>query len=283
MRELTVVKQISRLEHAEALDPVVEKVDGFFSRVISSQRLRDILHGVPIGHPVHPVAVQVPIGAFTSVAILDLVPGTSPAATALVGVGVASAVPAIAAGWTDWMMLHPEQKRVGLVHAVGNATALGLYAISFVQRLRGRQHSAKMFAYAGFGVLAGAGFLGGHLAYREAAGANHTEAVPHLFPSGWQRVGAFDDVHEGLSRADVAGEPLLVYRRGEKVRVLSNTCSHLAGPLNEGGLKDDCVVCPWHGSTFDLESGDVVHGPATAPQPKFDTRVIDSILEVRLA
>jgi nitrite reductase/ring-hydroxylating ferredoxin subunit/uncharacterized membrane protein len=283
MRELSIVKQITRIESAAQLDPVVEKVDGVVSRVISAQWLRDLLHGVPFGHPVHPVAVQVPIGAMTSVAILDLAPGTSSAATVLTGIGVASAVPAMAAGWTDWMMLHPEQKRVGLVHAVGNAAGIALYALSFVQRVRGRQRSAKMLAYAGFGLLAGAGFLGGHLAYRQASGANHTEDVPHLFPQGWQRLAELDELSDGtLDSRTVAGQPLLVYRRGDSVRVFSDKCSHLSGPLHEGEVTDGCVVCPWHGSTFDLETGDVVHGPATAPQPRFDTRVTNGSVEVRL-
>jgi nitrite reductase/ring-hydroxylating ferredoxin subunit len=66
------------------------------------------------------------------------------------------------------------------------------------------------------------------------------------------------------------------------VQVLSNTCSHLSAPLDEGELTDGWAVCPWHGSTFDLESGDVVHGPATAPQPKFETRVTGGMVEVQL-
>ena len=36
-----------------------------------------------------------------------------------------------------------------------------------------------------------------------------------------------------------------------------------------------CIVCPWHESYFALDGGDVVHGPATSPQPVFDTRVVD--------
>jgi nitrite reductase/ring-hydroxylating ferredoxin subunit len=78
-----------------------------------------------------------------------------------------------------------------------------------------------------------------------------------------------------------------VLRRGDSVSVLSNVCSHLSGPLNRGrlvsGHRDDpCVECPWHGSVFSLNTGEVVHGPATAPLPQFDTRVTDGLLEVQL-
>jgi Rieske Fe-S protein len=71
------------------------------------------------------------------------------------------------------------------------------------------------------------------------------------------------------------------------VNVLADTCSHLSGPLSDGMISElggrDCIVCPWHGSTFDLESGRVVHGPATAPAKVFDVRVVDGVVSARAA
>lgn len=293
MRELQFVKAVEALESADILDPLVEKADGLFSRLLQKQELRDLLHGVPFGHPLHPVAVQVPTGAFLSAGILDFVPGGGKASRLLIGFGVLSAVPAIAAGWADWLKLHEQQKRVGIVHAAGNATAIALYAASFVQRTRGKQGSGRLLAIAGLAVLSGAGFLGGHLAYRQASGANHTEDVPHLFPTGWQHLAQLAELPDGeLTRVDVAGEPLLVYRTAERVQVLSSTCSHLSGPLDEGRVLEvdnldgniavACVECPWHQSVFSLDTGEVVHGPATSPQPRFETRVSDGLVDVLL-
>lgn len=291
MRELQFVKLITRLESATQLDPLVEKANSLFTAILKPQALRDLLHGVPFGHPVHPVAVQVPIGAWTSAAILDALPdgpGIARTSRLLIGVGVLSALPAVISGWADWIHLHEQQKRVGIIHAAANATAVGLYTASFIQRGRGKHASGKLLGYAGIAVVSGAGFLGGHLAYRQAAGANHTEDVPHLFPEGWQQVGSIDELPDGeLYRKDVAGQPLLILRRGQSIDVLSNVCSHLSGPLNEGKLIDGdtdnaCVECPWHASVFELRTGDVIHGPATSPQPKFTTRVIDGQVEVLL-
>jgi nitrite reductase/ring-hydroxylating ferredoxin subunit/uncharacterized membrane protein len=293
MRELRIVKQLVRLENASGLDPLIDKVAAAFAVVLRPRALRDLLHGVPLGHPLHPVAVQIPIGAWTSAAVLDaapeaLLPGASRASRALIGLGVASAIPAVAAGWTDWLQLHEQQKRVGIIHAAANATAVGLYAASFIQRGRGKQTSSKVLAYLGLAVVSGAGFLGGHLSSRQAAGANHAEDVPHRFPEGWQALAPLAELPDNeLSRMDVAGLPLLVLRRGASVEVLSNVCSHLSGPLNEGELlnvnsADPCVACPWHGSVFSLKTGDVVHGPATAPQPKFQTRLADGMVHILL-
>ena len=288
MEELGFVGAISRIEDADALDPAVEKVRGVVDRVLGNQEVRDLLHGVPFGHPVHPVAVQVPIGAWTSAAVLDAFPGSSPAAGVLVGVGLAAAVPAAVAGFADWSTLHEQQSRVGLVHAAANIFAVGLYSASLFQRARGKTTSGKVLGFLGLAVVSGAGFLGGHLAYRQAAGANHAEDVPHLFPTGWQKVAPLAGFEEGkLEARTVEGIPLLLLRRGDTVDVIADRCSHLSAPLHEGELSgadsdNPCVTCPWHGSVFSLATGDVVHGPATAPQPKFETLVRDGVLEVLL-
>jgi nitrite reductase/ring-hydroxylating ferredoxin subunit/uncharacterized membrane protein len=301
MKPLPALELVARLEDAEWLDPVAKKVRKVVKRTIRPQWARDILHGVPIGHPVHPLAVQVPLGSWISAAVLDVLPGNDRAATVLVGVGTASAVPSAVAGFMDWSQLHSQQQRVGLVHATANITAVGFYAASLAARATGRQGAGKVLGFLGLGIVSFGGFLGGHLSYRQAAGANHSEDVPHRFPSGWQALAPLEDLPEGkLHKRVVAGLPLVVFREGETVNVLSDVCSHLSGPLHEGKLKggsltagsankglasdgsEPCVVCPWHGSTFSLRSGEVQAGPATARQPRFESRVTGGLVEVNL-
>ncbi|HZE33158.1 MAG TPA: Rieske (2Fe-2S) protein, partial [Actinoallomurus sp.] len=116
--------------------------------------------------------------------------------------------------------------------------------------------------------------LGGHIAYRQAGGANHAEAVPHLVEPGWHELAAVDEFpDERATRVPLGEVPLLVVRRGKGFDVLADRCSHLSGPLSEGDLGDGCVTCPWHGSVFRLCDGGVERGPATAPQPVFDTDI----------
>ena len=113
--------------------------------------------------------------------------------------------------------------------------------------------------------------------------------MPHRFPSGWQPLAPLAELPERtLTRRDVAGQPPLVHRDEERdqVDVISNVCSHLSGPPNEGELDTDaegeaCVTCPWHQSTFALRNGEVVHGPVK-PQPAFETRVTGDLVEVLL-
>ncbi len=278
---------LDKLENAAELDQLAKPIREFLNKKIQPQSLRDALHGVWLGHPLHPVLVQVPVGAWLSAGVLDLVPKTGPATSVLIGTGLAAAGPATITGWTDWSELNTAESRLGVVHALANYAAVGLYGASLWARLRGRRMRGKALAYAGLAIVSGSGVLGGHLSFRRAVGANHAADVPDLLPSGWTSVGRLDDLPDGgLTCVDVGPVPVLLHREGDLVRAIVDRCSHLSGPLHEGELVqaggETCVSCPWHGSTFRLRDGSVVHGPATAPQPVLDTRVVDDDVEVRL-
>jgi nitrite reductase/ring-hydroxylating ferredoxin subunit/uncharacterized membrane protein len=253
-------------------------------RALPLGRGRDLLHGRWLGHPVHPLMVQVPIGSWLSAAVLDLRPGRSREAGLLVGVGLAAAAPAALAGAVDWAELHRQQQRVGLVHALANTTAVGLYATSLACRVRGRRAAGRAYGFMGLTAVGLGGLLGGHLAYRQASGANHAEEVPHVVTAGWHRIGPVEELPAGRAvRRTVDDVPVVVVREiGGTVHALAERCSHLAGPLSEGTVADGCVRCPWHGSVFRLSDGWNVRGPATAPQPAFDTRIVDGHVEIRL-
>ncbi|MGP4113404.1 Rieske 2Fe-2S domain-containing protein [Streptomyces sp. 4N509B] len=278
-----VVSAVDRLEGWSGADRLI----GALRAAVRAAPLgpaRDVLHGRWIGHPAHPLMVQVPVGTWLSAAVLDLLPGQPRGQRELIGLGVATAVPAAVAGWTDWAELHREQRRVGLVHAVSNLAAVSLFAGSFVARGRGRQGVGKALSTAGLSAVAVGGALGGHLAYRQASGANHAEHVPHVVTPGWHVLGNVDDFPpERAVRRRMDDVPVMVVREdGDAVHVLADRCSHMAGPLSEGELADGCVRCPWHGSTFRLTDGWNVQGPATSPQPAFDARIADGHVEARL-
>jgi len=279
---------IDRIENASPLDPVVKTVRKIVNAALAPQPVRDALHGLWLGHPLHPMLSDVPIGAWTAAGVLDLLPGTGHASTSLIATGCAAAVPTAITGLADWSQLHPPQQRVGLVHAVSNTIGLGLMGASVLARLRGRTLRGKGLAYAGLTAVMAGGYLGGHLVFRQAAGANHVADVPDLFPSGWQDLGPLSDLPDAApAKRTVDGVDLLVVRRGQHLDVLANKCSHLSGPLSEGEFTVEsgqgCIVCPWHGSTFRLADGAPVHGPATSPQNRFETKVENGRVLVRLS
>ncbi|WP_079063301.1 Rieske 2Fe-2S domain-containing protein [Peterkaempfera griseoplana] len=273
---------VDGLERQSVLDAAVEPLQRLV-RALPLGRGRDLLRGLWLGHPLHPALVQLPIGAWTSAAVLDLMPGESRAARRLVALGLAGALPAAAAGWVDWAEQHRQQQRVGLVHAAANAAAVALYTGSLTARRRGRGLTGRALGFAGLAMATGGGILGGHLAYRQAVGANHAEDVAHLVEPGWHVLGRLGEFPEGRAVRRVVDEiPVLVVRDGGTAHVLADRCSHLSGPLSEGRIADGCVECPWHGSVFRLSDGANVRGPATARQPAFETRVTMDRLEIRL-
>ncbi|WP_030163532.1 Rieske (2Fe-2S) protein [Spirillospora albida] len=276
------------LEHARGLDRVIRVLSGGARRVLRPGPVKDMLHGVPIGHPAHPPLTDLPMGAWMSAAVLDLFPGTSRAARTLVLTGIAGAVPTALTGLADWSALHREQQRVGLVHATTTATATALYTASFVARRQGRDGPGRALGFAGLGALLMGGYLGGHLAFRQAAGASHADQIAHLVPLGWHDLCDVSELPDGWPVHRRLGYiSLFVLRNGDDVHVLADRCTHLAGPLHQGRVitNDEaelCVVCPWHGSTFRVEDGSVVAGPATGRQPAFESRITDDgVVQVR--
>jgi nitrite reductase/ring-hydroxylating ferredoxin subunit len=168
-----------------------------------------------------------------------------------------------------------------------NVTAMALLIASLVQRRRGRQGAGRLLGMTGVSVAALGAGLGGHLSYRWASGANHAEDVPHVTPEEWTELGRLGEFGQREPAVrEVGATPVLVVRRGSTVTVLADKCSHLSGPLHRGQIVDeggeDCIVCPWHGSSFALDDGSVRHGPATAPQPGFDVQVRDGVVRARV-
>jgi nitrite reductase/ring-hydroxylating ferredoxin subunit/uncharacterized membrane protein len=273
---------VDAVERAKRLDPVSAAAKRAVDAALPSQGLRDGLHGVWLGHALHPAVVLVPLGSWLSATALDLLPGRSPgrqdAARALVGLGLLSAGPAALAGWADWSDLHPQQQRVGLVHAGANIAAVAGQFASWRARRRGRPVSGMVWSAAALAVGGAGAYLGGHLAYRQGAAVNHAEDAPHILPESWTRLCDLADLADGVpTQRAVNNIPVFVLRRGEQVDVLYDLCSHLSGPLSDGelsGAGDElCITCPWHGSTFRVLDGEVRTGPATAPQPVLQVKI----------
>ena len=276
-----------RVEQAHVLDPVVRRLSDGVVRALPAGPRTDALHGVPFGQPAHPALVRLPLGLWTSAVLLDLFRGTDRAARMLIGAGVAVTVPAAATGLADWSALHQDQQRVGLVHAACQATAAGLFLGSVAARARGRPWHGRVLSGCGLAVVTAGSYLGGHLALRLGAGASHADQVSHLSGLGWHDLCWLDQLPDRRPlRRQLGYLSLLVYRQDGEVNVLSDRCSHLGGPLHQGRILIErgtaCVACPWHGSTFAIADGTVVHGPATARQPAFETRVTaDGRVELR--
>lgn len=273
---------VARVAAAEPLDRLARPAAAKVSEVVGHGAVKDVLSGTFLGHPLHPMLTDLPIGFWTSSFVLDLVGGKAGrrASKRLLGLGVLSAVPTAAAGLSDWSDTLGEERRIGTAHALGNVAALGLYSLSWRARRRGRWARGVVLGFMGAGAVTAGGYLGAHLVYRKGVGADRNawkEGVADWIDVG-EQAGLADGEHRVVKVGD---DDVLLDRRGTTVTGISNVCGHAGGPLEEGDFNEGCVTCPWHGSVFRLDDGHVLHGPATGHQPVYDVRVDGGRLLVR--
>jgi len=196
-------------------------------------------------------------------------------------VGFLGAVGAAVSGYTDWHDTFGRERRVGMAHGLLNTVVLVVYLISLIIRLTGGSRGlAIVLALIGYGIMISAAFLGGDLVFGIGTGVNHHawQEVPTKFT----RVMLEGQLAENTLVKGLAGDtPILLYKKGNAICAISETCSHAGGPLHEGELDGNIVQCPWHGSRFDICTGLVKGGPATISQVRYETRVQNGQIEVR--
>jgi nitrite reductase/ring-hydroxylating ferredoxin subunit/uncharacterized membrane protein len=275
---LRLAKQLADL--AEPLDSVAEPVQEAVKAV--PKPVRDVLDGVWLGNPLHPALTDVPLGAWTTAIALDLV--GSRAADQALGVGILAAVPTALTGLNDWSHLKDDSRRIGTVHALLNSMALALNVASYVARRDGHRGLGRVLSGVAYAGTLFSAHLGGHLSFGLGVRVNRT-----AFESPRDRYAPVCEEKElnggKLVGVELDGEAVVVSRSEEtnEVCAIAATCSHLGGPLADGKRDGDIVICPWHGSRFDLCSGEVKSGPAVFPQPRYEARVRAGKVEIRIA
>jgi nitrite reductase/ring-hydroxylating ferredoxin subunit/uncharacterized membrane protein len=280
------------IKKQEWLEPIAERLQPAVAASLGTDgaigpKIANLLHGTWLGHPLHVVLTDVPIGSWTAAAVLDALEEKTGSramgrgADAVIAVGLAGAAGAAITGLADWSKIGGGQpRRIGLTHALLNATATACYVTSLCLRRAHSRRAGRRFALLGLIVSSVSAYLGGHLVFNEKIGVDHT--ADYSPPEDFVSVLAAVELPENqLRRVDAKGMPVLLVRRGERIYAIAETCAHLGGPLSEGKLEDGTVRCPWHGSRFSLEDGRVLEGPSVYAQPVLEVRVRDGQIEVR--
>jgi len=280
----TIAKQEWLKPAEQGLQKVVHQL--FESAGEAGIKVKDALHGTWVGHPLHVILTDIPLGAWTSAMLFDALSAISgsealdSAADACVATGLAGAIAAALTGLTDWQDVDPPARRIGLVHGLLNIAAASIMGASLLRRRRDSRSSGRGLGLLGFLVATTAARLGGNLVYEHRVGVDRAAEKP--LPDDFKVTIAETELEDGKpKRVEINGTPIVLVRAGREIYALAETCSHLGGPLADGKVEGGTIQCPWHGSRFSVEDGRVVNGPAVHRQPCLEVRREGSKISVR--
>lgn len=272
--------------------PLDEKVQKLLDKALyggghpAAQKIRNFLNGTWLGEPLHVVLTDLPVGAWTVAMVFDVIDFAlnrrklALAADASIAIGITCAAGAAVTGLTDWSDVDPPARRLGLTHGLLNLGGTALFLTSLLLRRNEQRAPARVVAALGYAVMAYAAHLGGRMVYEHRVGVDRTSG--QAFPDTFVAVLSEAELPENKpTRGMHQGVPILLVRRGDHLFALAEICSHFNGPLSEGKLEGDTIVCPYHSSRFALDDGRVLDGPAVHPQPCLEVRTRNGQIEVR--
>ena len=274
------------------LDRIAEGVQPKVREAVeaSGTTARNALDGKWLEVPLHPVLTDVPIGSWTAALVfdgLDAATGSKAmrnAADASLVMGTLGAFGAAVTGLSDWRDLSGGSRRMGVAHGLLNTIGLVLSLVSLFLRATGRRNAGRLTFLTGYSVSGMAAHLGGELSYNYGLRVNRN-AFEERGPEDFVPVLEAEELPQnGVRKVEVGGADVLLSRSSSgEVCAISSVCGHLGGPLEEGSREGDTVICPWHGSRYDLCSGEAIDGPAVFPQSRYETRVREGRIEVKAA
>jgi len=254
-------------------DLVHRFVHWFFHKV---PPIHNFLNGTWLGHPLHALLTDVPVGAFTIVVVLDVVDQRYAADIALV-IGVLAMLAAALAGFADYADTDGLPRQRATVHSTVMIVALVVYLVSLGIRAsnpadRTLAVATSLIAYL---LVATGAFIGGDVVYALGNMVDRHAWRPR--GTKWNPVEAPAEIPENTpTKAKMGAQTLVLVRAGDTVHALHETCAHAGGPLSEGAIVNGWIECPWHGSRFDLATGHLKRGPSVYDQARYEIRRTDA-------
>lgn len=272
---------------------ISEPVRGLMNRLFLESPLhviKNLMNGTFLEHPLHPVITDVPVGGWTITLLLDLaallfgVQNLGLASGIALGFANLAALATIITGLFDWMDTDPPDRYVGATHGIIQIVATVLFIISFFMRSGDNWRitwTYTVIAIVGYLLMTFGAFLGGSLVYRLGTMINRNAF--RVGPKDFVPAIPVTELPENKPRrVEVAGQPVLLVRRGQQVYAVGAVCSHYGGPLEKGKLEGNQIVCPWHYSHFSIQDGSYKSGPTTSPLPLYDARIENGVIQIRV-
>jgi nitrite reductase/ring-hydroxylating ferredoxin subunit/uncharacterized membrane protein len=249
--------------------------------VIRPKWLRSLLHGTWLGHPLHPLLTDVPIGGLTVALILDLL-GISDGANWATIVGFGGLILAAIAGLVDLDETGGKARQYGGVHASLMLVAAAFYLFSLLVRfgvMPGEPYHAILTSALGYAFIVMGAYVGGDLVF--TFGNMVDRHAWRSAGTNWAALDVSDVPERQPIKAKAGAQTLVLVRVGDRISALHDVCAHAGCSLSDGTIVGDTIQCGCHGSRYKIADGSVVVGPATYDQPAYEVRQADGKLEAR--
>ena len=242
--------------------------------------IKDFINGTWLGHPLHPAATDLPIGALLLTVLLDYAGQPAAADIALVAT-ILFMLAAAVSGAADYVDTDQTPRTRATTHATLMVVALCSCSVSLLIRATGPTDRTIPIALSLIGfliVLAGA-YIGGDVVF-----VLGNMVSRHAFRGAgtkWIKLDTGDVTDLATlpestpTKAKAGVNDLVLVRIGPTVHALHAVCAHAGGPLAEGPFVDGCIECPWHSSRFRMTDGHVRRGPAVYDQPAYEIRTAE--------
>jgi nitrite reductase/ring-hydroxylating ferredoxin subunit/uncharacterized membrane protein len=246
--------------------------DAIFRRMVT---IRSLLNGTWLGHPLHAVLTDAPIGALFLVIVFDVLDQPTAADVALV-FGILTMLAAAVVGYADYSVTDGMARIRATVHSSLMIVALVVYLVSLGLRAGSPPDRTVPIALSiiAFLILSAGAFAGGDVVF---ALGNMVDR--HAWrPSGarWTPLEVGEIPDGAPVKAKLGAQNLVLVRQGDVIHALHEQCAHAGGPLSEGEVIDGCIQCPWHASRFELATGRRRRGPTVYDQPAYEVRPADA-------
>lgn len=255
-------------------------------------------------HPIHPMLVTLPIGLWTASLAYDVAAAArgsrrlQDSADDMMLAGLIGALSAAVPGAIDYFAVIPSEssaKKRGATHGLLNVSLTALYSANWLLRSRGGERWRRWLgiplSLVGVGGLMYSGWLGGTLVYRNQIGVDHRG--PNA--TKWRESGPIEgQPGEAVAVATMKelgkpgqtklvhlnGHRIVVARDGDRIVAFQDHCTHRGGPLADGVLTCGLITCPWHGSQFNVETGEVASGPAEEKIRIYPVQIEEDLVRV---
>jgi nitrite reductase/ring-hydroxylating ferredoxin subunit len=194
--------------------------------------------------------------------------------------GLAASIGAATTGWTDWSDTYGQDRKVGLLHGLTMGTVVVTYTAALIARLLGARRAGVMLANTGLALVTVGAYLGGDEVYDLGYSVNRT--AYNSGPSDFVPVLSESELEADTpTKVDAEGRSVLLVKQSGQVFALDDTCVHAGCSLSGGQIEGRSIICPCHGSQYELDSGSVINGPATRPEPTLAVRLRNGMIEVK--